>query len=576
MGRLLQSAVLLTVTAVIVSCAVPGPEVPPVRIAIVGTNDVHGQLLATEGSGGLVTLSGYVDALRQSGEVDEVLLLDAGDMWQGTLESNLDEGASVVAAYNALGYAAAAIGNHEFDFGPAGPASIPGPGDDARGALRQRASEATFPLLAANLVDVDGGQPPAWDNVYASTMLQVAGIDVGIVGVMTSEAMSATIAANVEGLEVTPLAAAVAREAEALRRAGAALVIVTAHAGGRCSNYANPADLTSCEPGGEIFTLAEALRPGLVDHIIAGHVHGPLAHFVNGISITSNDSRTPSFGRTDFAVTATGTVERIRLHPPTPLCPYSYAANDACAWTDPGDGSVRTARYAGMRVEPDPAVVAIAGRAQAAAEQQKRQSLGVVLAEPFTLKGNPESALGNLVTGALLATFGADAAIHNVHGGLRAPLPAGELSFGSVYEMFPFDNRVVIVELDGHELRDVLRAQLAKGRTRAGIAGIRVVADCTGGDIDIRILRDSGTPVLDGDRVDIVVNDFLAFGGDGILTPVMPDGGFAVDDSLPRVRDALVHWFEHQEGLHPEDFSSAAAPRWRLGPGCVGADTPGH
>ena len=128
-----------------------------VRIAVVGTNDVHGQLLPTEDRGGLVELSGYVAALRASGDADAVLLVDAGDMWQGTLESNLDEGASVTAAYEALGYAAAAIGNHEFDFGPAGRAATSaGRGDDARGALRARAADAAFPLLAANLVDERG------------------------------------------------------------------------------------------------------------------------------------------------------------------------------------------------------------------------------------------------------------------------------------------------------------------------------------------------------------------------------------------------------------------------------------
>ncbi len=573
--RLRRAALLAALTA-LGSCTAPGPVTAPVTIAVVGTNDVHGQLLATEGRGGLVSLSAYVDALRASGEVDAVLLVDAGDMWQGTLESNLDEGASVVAAYNALGYAAAAVGNHEFDFGPAGPESVAGPGDDARGALRQRAVEAKFPLLAANLVDEEGRQPPGWDNLHASVMTTVAGIDVGIVGIMTEKALSATLASQVRGLEVTPLAAAVTREAQALRRAGADLVIVSAHAGGRCSEYADPADLSSCDRGGEIFALAEALPEGLVDHIVAGHVHQALAHIAHGISITSNDSRLPTFGRTDFSVAANGKVERVRVHPPTPLCPYTFAANDTCAWTDPGDGSVRPARYAGRTVEPDPAVVAIAEQAQAAAEQQKRESLGVVLAGPFTLKGNPESALGNLVTGALLATFEADVAIHNVHGGLRAPLPAGELTFGSVYEMFPFDNRVVIVELTGRELREVIRAQVPKSRARAGISGIRVAALCSGSAVSVTIQRDSGEPVHDGDRLRVIANDFLALGGDDILVPVLPDGGFAIDDGLPRVRDALIHWFRHQQRLHPEDFSSAGAPRWQLGPGCTEAGAPAN
>ena len=88
-------------------------------ITIVGTNDVHGELLPSEGRGGLATISGYANALRaaHAENNDEVLLIDAGDMWQGTLESNLSEGAAMVQAYNAMGYAAAAIGNHEFEYG---------------------------------------------------------------------------------------------------------------------------------------------------------------------------------------------------------------------------------------------------------------------------------------------------------------------------------------------------------------------------------------------------------------------------------------------------------------------------
>jgi 5'-nucleotidase len=56
-------------------------------------------------------------------------------MFQGTLESNLSEGAAVVRAYNAFGYVAAAIGNHEFDYGPVGPdETARTPGEDPRGS----------------------------------------------------------------------------------------------------------------------------------------------------------------------------------------------------------------------------------------------------------------------------------------------------------------------------------------------------------------------------------------------------------------------------------------------------------
>jgi 5'-nucleotidase len=140
-----------------------------------GTNDVHGELVAQPDRGGITTFSGYVSAVRKARSDDGALLLvDAGDMWQGTLESNLNEGYSVVDAYNAMGYAAAALGNHEFDFGPAGPKSIPeDEDDDPQGALRARAGKAVFPLLAANLIDSSTGEMVEWDNVLPSVMVML-------------------------------------------------------------------------------------------------------------------------------------------------------------------------------------------------------------------------------------------------------------------------------------------------------------------------------------------------------------------------------------------------------------------
>ena len=142
-------------------------------------------------------------------------------MFQGTLESNVTEGASVVAAYNALGYTAAAIGNHEFDFGPVGPAATSRtPADDPRGALKARASEAAFPFLAANLVDAATGRAVEWANVKPAVLVQAAGVKVGIIGVMTRGALTATIASNVGGLSVAPLAETIREPCDGPARAG--------------------------------------------------------------------------------------------------------------------------------------------------------------------------------------------------------------------------------------------------------------------------------------------------------------------------------------------------------------------
>src|SRR5687767_9955518 len=179
-----------------------------VTLSIVGTADLHGGVSANDGRGGLALLAGYVANVRAARAADGggVILLDGGDLFQGTLESNLDEGAAVIAAYNIIGYTASVVGNHEFDFGPVGPDSTPkGPDDDPRGALKARAAQARFPFLAANLIDQGTGRPVSWPNVQPSAVIDVAGIRVGIVGLLTSETLVSTMAANTKGLTIAPL-----------------------------------------------------------------------------------------------------------------------------------------------------------------------------------------------------------------------------------------------------------------------------------------------------------------------------------------------------------------------------------
>jgi 2',3'-cyclic-nucleotide 2'-phosphodiesterase (5'-nucleotidase family) len=537
-----------------------------VTISVVGSNDVHGELVPRDGRGGLTTLSGYVAALRDARADDgAVLLVDAGDMWQGTLESNLAEGADVVAVYNALGYVAATIGNHEFDFGPAGPKFVPTEaGDDPQGALKKRAAELQFPLLAANLIDTRNGQAVAWPNVRPSVSVELDGVRIGIVGVVTAEALQTTMAANTVGLAIAPLAPAIIREATSLRAAGADIVVVLAHAGGKCEAFEDPHDLSSCDMTDEIMQLAYDIPAGLVDHIVAGHKHRGIAHIVNGIAITASYSNTRAFSRVDFTVDrASHHVVSRKVFPPQVLCGKALDAAGQCV--EAGEAGSRAVTYENRPVTPMPAVVALAEAAEARAAVRKSESLGVYLETPITLNGHGESALGNLFTDAVLESNDADVSIHNVHGGIRNNLPQGELTFGSVYEMFPFDNRLTVVEISGADLRKIIAAQVHNVSRRAGFSGMHVFVGCDGGRMAIRMVRADGHEFSDGDSVRLVANDFLALGGDDILTPAIPPQGFPIPDDSPLVRDTLVDWFrEHGGSLRADDFLDPRHPRWIL------------
>ena len=233
---------------------------PAVTISVVATTDVHGHLES------LPWLSGHVANLRtvRRAAGGDVLLVDAGDMWQGTLESNLGEGAAVVRAYNALGYHAVTIGNHEFDFGPVGPNTVPrGPEDNPTGNIEQRAMQARFPFLAANIVS-RANVPWTPRNIQPSTLLTIAGVRVGLLGVTTFGTPQSTDPRNLVALQVLPLRDVVEREATRLRAAGATVIVVLAHAGGSCDRFTDPDDLSTCRQQGEIFQLAQApaARPG--------------------------------------------------------------------------------------------------------------------------------------------------------------------------------------------------------------------------------------------------------------------------------------------------------------------------
>jgi len=553
----------------------PAPEDnPTITISVLGTNDVHGSLLSVDGNRGLALFGGYVSNLRAAREDDggAVLLIDAGDMWQGTIESNLSEGASVVAAFNALGYDAAAIGNHEFDFGPAGPKATPADeNDDAQGALKARATEADFPLLAANLIDKTTGLPVRWPNVQPSVVVDNAGFKVGIIGVMTEYALQTTIASNTRGLSVAPLALTINREAQALRKAGADLVIVTAHAGSACEEFNDPQDLSTCDLGGEIMQVALELPAGLVDQIIGGHTHQGVAHEVNGIAITSSFSNTRAFGRVDYVFNRDnrGLIYR-RIFEPQPICGFVDEASGRCIAEDDASGPEQVARYSDRDVAPSPAVVAIVELAMQRVRDLKSESLGVYLETPITRAGGSNSAIGHLFTNVVLDAIGGDAVIHNVVGGIRADLPQGDLVYGSVYEMYPFDNLVVQLDVTGADMRRVLEREAFKPGRRAGLSGMRVFVTCDSGKVGVTMTRADGSEIADDAMLAVLTTDFLATGGDDVLTAIIPEDGFPIDTDMPLVREAIADWMRQRGGsLSADTFSDADSPVWNISEACT-------
>ena len=524
----------------------------PVTLTIIGTSDLHGHVRA------LPLFASHLAGLRRERSADggAVLLVDAGDMFQGTLESNLEEGASVVVAYAALGYDAVAIGNHEFDFGPIGPRTTARePGDDPRGALLSRIAQAPYPFLSTNLRQSDDDLHPPIG--LPSTLVVRAGVQVGIIGVTTEATPHTTIAANFSGLAVAPLAAAISDEARTLRARGAAVVVVAAHAGGRCTEFTAPDDLASCSPDQEIMAVARALAPGSVDVIVAGHTHQAMAHRVAGVAIVQSYARGVAYSRVDLTLDRdTNQLTHAKIHPPRRLCT-----------TPEGDPEVGCESLDDQRnpVSPDPSLAAVLAPALARADELRARPLGPRLQAPFFARHRGENPLGNLLTDLMLrARPTADVAILN-GGGLRADLPAGPLLYGALYESFPFDNRFATVELRADQLTALLARSLTGDGSFLSISGLTATARCLG-DTPVVTLARGATPIAPDAVLTVLMSDFLATGGDRLLASLgEPAPTAIVIEDDPPLREALADQLRTlgPVDLVPGTYHDPAAPRLR-------------
>jgi 2',3'-cyclic-nucleotide 2'-phosphodiesterase (5'-nucleotidase family) len=143
-------------------------------LVLVHTNDMHGQVLPRDGSGGMAEMATIIRRERPD------LILDGGDIFTGTMISDEFVGKPVIEILNKIGYSAIALGNHEFDYG------VP--------ELRNRLKEARFPVLSANVTGIPEVQP--------YTILNVRGLRIGVIGLTVENLTDVTHPRNLGTIKV--------------------------------------------------------------------------------------------------------------------------------------------------------------------------------------------------------------------------------------------------------------------------------------------------------------------------------------------------------------------------------------
>ncbi|NLP05783.1 bifunctional metallophosphatase/5'-nucleotidase [Candidatus Fermentibacteria bacterium] len=425
---------------------------------ILHTNDVHGGIVSRDATflnpdfppeiGGAAWLASYVDSVRReaAGTGGYVLLLDAGDIYQGTPVGGYDLGASVVRWMNFVGYDAMTLGNHDFDDGAANALAI--------------AAAADFPVLSCNFVEEATGLPPC--GIEPMTFFEFEGVKIALIGLSTSDTWGLVDPALLEGYSFLDEEESVGAAMEEARRSGADIVFVLSHLGqpsdpGRYVESVRQAWISGEEFDKE-FALNNAelssLLPGIA-LIVSGHIHYGLARpWVN-----------PFTGTIVVQGYANGTgVGHIRL------------LIDSEARTVTGYELPRGEEIVNLlhdEFQPDPEALALIESFRTVAEAGMDEVIGEALEE--IPRGGAEHPMGRLVADAVLECTGADVALVN-RGGIRSSIPRGLITPRMIYEAIPFEEDLYLVEVTGAQLRRILETGM-QGRRRdmepAGFTAVR-------------------------------------------------------------------------------------------------------
>ena len=539
----------------------PGAEAAadPVRLTIVGTNDFHGHVFPNRAAlrdgtpvemGGSALFAGYLANVRAENP-GGVILLDGGDLFQGTIASNVTEGAVVVDVYNYLRYTAAAIGNHEFDYGPVGPVSVAEPGMDPFGALKARIQQAKFPFLAVNIYDAASGEHPAWLGNDGTLLIEVNGVKVGIFGLATPMTPRTTNPVNVASLRFGSLVPEAISAAAALRGLGAEVVIAVMHAGGRCAAYDNPRDVSSCNPNEELFEMLEEIPPGTLDAIVAGHTHQVVGHFIKGVPAIETPGLGAFFSTIDLWLDPrqhSVIADRTQIRAMIPICARvdEQGSCDPRKLRDAPSARLTQATFLHRPVVPDAKVTEMLEPAEAKVRAEQERKLGVKVPHELVRNREGESALGEVLVDALREMERADVALINP-GGLRADLPAGELTYGEVYDVLPFENTVANVTVTGEELMRLLQAAYQPRRIYQ-VSGLQLTLLRCPDVVRLQTVKLSdGARIRAEQRYQVAMPDFLASGGDGMAPAVgsLPPGRIDLGTNREMgLRDSLVAFIQ--------------------------------
>lgn len=392
------------------------------------------------------------------------------------------------------------LGNHEFDEGVDELQRLLNGGLHANGPFLDPAYDgAHFPYVVANVVSKDTGEPILPPYVIK----RIKDMPVAFIGAVLKETPTIVTPSGVAGVEFLDEAESINRYVPELKAKGVRAIVVTIHQGTNQTLYSGPTDAAPMDVGGSIGPIVEALDDE-IDVVVAGHWHrftNALMPNKNGklILVTQAFSYATAFSDIDVAID------------PASRDIVEKSAQILTTWADEGPG-----------LEPDERVAELVTAATAAVKPLVERVIGTASNDILRVENAAgESALGNLIADAQRAAMGSDIAFMNA-GGIRADILAGDVTWGELFTVQPFNNDLVKLELTGNQIIRLLDQQWV-GQPYARIlktSGIQYTWQENDPAVysDNRVLAGSitvnGQPLDPNAGYSVVVNSFMAGGGD--------------------------------------------------------------
>ncbi|MEW6556406.1 MAG: 5'-nucleotidase C-terminal domain-containing protein [Elusimicrobiota bacterium] len=428
-------------------------ELATTKIVIFHTNDVHGHIETS------TVLSNFLKSQQKP-----YILLDAGDIFQGTPEGDLTNGEVCVKVMNELGYDTLTVGNHEFDKG--------------QKRLKKLVEMANFSVLGANVIDKKTKNIVKWLEPYY--IKEIYGVRIGVLGLTTSAMPYITMPEVRRGLEFRK-ETDVAKNYIPLLKQKCDVVVALTHIG-----LAKEGEFED-----DVF-LAE--NTDGIDIIIGGHTHNFLKKpiLVKNTMIVQAGCYGKCVGQIVIKIRKGKIVSKKYK-----LIPLNRKKL--------GEDTELKTKIGKLTEQISAKMESIIG-----SSAQK-------LSHSVTDK-NGEIPLGNWQADVFRKITNSDIAFQNA-GGIRADLPEGKITLRNLYELSPFGNTIFTMKLTGSQIKEILESSVSGRFGMLQVAGLKFKYDRNRKAADKVVeITVRNQPINPKKYYKVATNSFVAKGGDGFDT----------------------------------------------------------